>query len=124
MELRKDELPQAHGDAHLVKQVLFNLMANAVKFTKIREHAVIEIGGNDEDSKVLIYIKDNGAGFNMDYYDKLFNVFQRLHSSEEFEGTGVGLATVQRIINRHNGRIWAEGKVDQGAIFYFTLPKV
>ncbi|MEN6622780.1 MAG: ATP-binding protein [Smithella sp.] len=124
MELRKDKLPQAHGDAHLVKQVLFNLMANAVKFTKIREHAIIEIGGNDEGSNVLIYIKDNGAGFNMDYYNKLFNVFQRLHSSEEFEGTGIGLATVQRIINKHNGRIWAEGKVDQGATFYFSLPKL
>ncbi len=124
IEIRKDKLPQVHGDLHLIKQVLFNLIANAVKFTRICKHAVIEIGGSDEDSKVLIYVKDNGVGFDMDYYDKLFNVFQRLHNKEEFEGTGVGLATAQRIIHKHSGHIWAEGKIDQGATFYFTLPKL
>jgi signal transduction histidine kinase/HAMP domain-containing protein len=109
------------GDASLIKQVIINLLANAVKFTRGRKPAVIEIGSRNEGSEITYYVKDNGAGFDMRYSDKLFGVFERLHRPDEFEGTGVGLAIVQRIIHRHGGRIWAEGKVDGGATFYFTI---
>jgi PAS domain S-box-containing protein len=115
-------LPDVCGDMGMLRQVFANLLLNAVKFTKTRETPVIEIGGYNEDSKNIYYVKDNGVGFDMRYKDKLFGVFQRLHSGEEFEGTGIGLAIVQRILNRHGGQIWAEGKVNEGATFYFTLP--
>ncbi len=115
-------LPHAYGDQGMIHQVFANILFNAIKFTKPRETAVIEVGGYREDSKSIYYVKDNGVGFDMRYKDKLFGVFQRLHKDEEFEGTGIGLAIVQRIINRHAGEIWAEGAVNEGATFYFTLP--
>ena len=117
-------LPPAHGDQGLIRQVFFNLLSNAIKFTRLRETAVIEVSGYAEGSENVYYVKDNGAGFDMQYADKLFGAFQRLHSDKQFEGTGIGLATVQRIVNRHGGKIWAEGKVNEGATFYFTLPKL
>jgi light-regulated signal transduction histidine kinase (bacteriophytochrome) len=117
-------LPPAYGDQGLIQEVFFNLIANAVKFTRLKETAIIEVGGYVEGSENIYYVKDNGAGFDIQYADKLFGAFQRLHSDKEFEGTGIGLALVQRIIHRHRGRIWAEGKVNEGATFYFTLPKL
>lgn len=116
-------LPPAWGDPGLLKQIMTNLVSNAVKFTSRKDGAVIEIGGGSTRVENIYYVKDNGAGFDMKFYDKLFGVFQRLHSDKEYEGTGVGLAIVQRIINRHGGRVWAEGKVGEGATFYFSLPK-
>ena len=116
------KLPIAQGDAAMIRQVVINLMSNAVKFTREKRLAVIEVGNMVQDGENIYYVKDNGVGFDPQYKDKLFRIFQRLHSEEEFEGTGVGLAIVQRIVHRHGGRIWAEGKVGHGATFYFTLP--
>ena len=116
-------LPLAYCDAGMIRLVLLNLLYNAVKFTKQRENTIIEIGSEDVGEENVYYIKDNGVGFDMKYANKLFGAFQRLHSGEEFEGTGIGLSIVQRIINRHGGKIWAEGKVNEGATFYFILPK-
>jgi light-regulated signal transduction histidine kinase (bacteriophytochrome) len=115
------ELPFADCDPALVRHVFANLLANAVKFTRPRRKAVIEVGHRCEEGQTVFYVRDNGVGFDMKYADKLFGVFQRLHRQEDFEGTGIGLATVQRIIHKHEGRIWVEGAVDRGATFYFTL---
>ncbi len=115
-------LPSASGDAGMIRQVFINLLTNAIKFTRLEETPIIEVGGYVEDSENVYYVKDNGVGFDMRYKDKLFGAFQRLHDGETFEGTGIGLAIVQRIISRHYGRLWAEGKVNEGATFYFTLP--
>jgi PAS domain S-box-containing protein len=117
------KLPHASGDQALIKEVLVNLLSNAFKFSKFRETATVEVGAYPEKERNVYFVKDNGVGFDMQYYDKLFSVFQRLHSAEEFEGTGVGLAIVQRIVRRHGGSVWAEGKVGEGATFYFTLAR-
>lgn len=106
-----------------IKQVWLNLISNAVKYSRLKENAIIEIGCNTVGDEIVYYIKDNGAGYDMRYADKLFGVFQRLHAEEEFEGTGVGLAIVQRIISKHGGRVWAEAVVNEGATFYFSLIK-
>ena len=118
------ELPDVVGDKSLLRLVLVNLVSNAVKFTSTRPEAEIRIGCKDEEDRFTCSFSDNGVGFNMKYVEKLFGVFQRLHTQDEFEGTGIGLSIVQRIIARHGGRIWAEGAVGQGATFYFTLPKI
>lgn len=117
------DLPHAWADPTLIKQVWHNLLSNAVKYTAPRENPIIEIGAYQEDSEFVFYVKDNGVGFNPRYASKIFQVFQRLHKSSEFEGTGVGLALAQRIVSRHEGRIWAEGEPGQGATFWFSLPK-
>lgn len=115
------DLNSALGDRDLIKQVWHNLISNGIKFSRNVEQPCIEIGSEKRNSQIVYYVKDNGAGFEMEYKDKLFGVFQRLHSGEEFAGTGVGLATVQRIIHRHGGQVWAEGNPGKGATFYFTL---
>ncbi len=122
IDIKTGVVPAAQGSFPMVRQVLVNLISNAIKFTRCRTRAVIEIGGRRRAGELLFYVKDNGAGFNMRYADRLFGVFQRLHPQEEYEGTGVGLAIVQRIVHRHGGRVWAEGEVDRGATFYFTFP--
>jgi light-regulated signal transduction histidine kinase (bacteriophytochrome) len=117
-------LPTAECDSGLMKQVFANLLSNAVKYTRPRKVAVIEIGADRRNGETAFFVRDNGVGFNMKYSDKLFGVFQRLHRAEEFEGTGVGLATVDRIIRKHGGAVWAEAAVDKGATFFFTIPAI
>ncbi|HEX7895688.1 MAG TPA: PAS domain S-box protein, partial [Terriglobales bacterium] len=121
VEWKIGRLPYVECDAPLMKQVFQNLLSNALKFTRPREHVVIEVGTQEQNGVPVVFVRDNGVGFSMKYADKLFGVFQRLHRTEDFEGTGVGLATVQRIIQKHGGRIWAEADLDKGATFYFTL---
>jgi PAS domain S-box-containing protein len=122
VEFRLTELPSVSGDPSAVRQVLQNLISNGIKFTRKRERAIIELGGYQKDGENVFYIRDNGAGFDNTDINKLFGIFLRLHPNEEFEGTGVGLAIVKRIITKHGGRVWAEGKPGEGATFYFTLP--
>jgi two-component system sensor histidine kinase/response regulator len=111
----------AYGDASLIKQVWVNLLSNAIKYSSKKEQPLVEIGMIRKSRVPTWYVKDNGAGFSMEYSGKLFGVFQRLHRQDEFEGTGVGLALVQRIITRHGGKVWADSQVNEGATFYFTL---
>lgn len=123
IEFNIGNLPNAYGDRAMLGQVFQNLIGNAIKFTRQKDPGIIEVGGRKEGKEIVYYVKDNGAGFDMKYINKLFGLFQRLHSPEEFEGTGVGLSIVQRVIKRHGGNVWGEGAVDEGATIYFTLPK-
>jgi light-regulated signal transduction histidine kinase (bacteriophytochrome) len=121
VELQIGEMPACEADATLLKQVYANLLSNALKYTRGREPAVIQVGWRKEGDAGVYFVRDNGAGFDMRYSSKLFGVFQRLHSLEQFEGAGVGLAIVHRIVHRHGGRIWVESQVNNGATFHFTL---
>ena len=123
IEFRIKPLPNIKADRMTIEQVWVNLISNAVKYSKLKDPAIIEIGCEERTTEYIFYIKDNGAGFDMLYVDKLFGVFQRLHSSEEFEGTGVGLAIVHKIVTKHYGKVWAQAEVGEGAVFYFTLPR-
>ena len=124
VNIKIKNLENVNGDRNMLKQVFINLLSNAFKYTsKNKTAAVIEIDSYSEDDHQVYVVKDDGAGFDMRYYDKLFGVFQRLHSSNEFDGTGVGLAIIQKIIVKHRGKVWAEGKVGKGACFYVSLPK-
>jgi signal transduction histidine kinase len=124
-DLRFDiaDLPPAQGDPDMLRQVLVNLLANAVKFTRARPAALIEVGGAPVVEGCVYHVKDNGVGFDMAYVAKLFGVFERLHAQKDYEGTGIGLAIVKRVIGRHGGRVWAEGKEGEGAVFHFFLPR-
>jgi light-regulated signal transduction histidine kinase (bacteriophytochrome) len=121
VELNLLKLPDAMGDESLIQQVWVNLISNALKYSRKKETAVIEIGGKIENDKTIFYIKDNGVGFDMKYADKLFGVFQRLHKARDFEGIGIGLANVNRIITRHGGKCWAESEVSRGSTFFFSV---
>ncbi len=123
LQLTIGDLPEAFGDHNLIKQVMINLLGNAVKYSKTRTTTEIEVGGWSAGGENIYYVKDNGVGFDERYAQNLFVAFQRLHRGPEYEGTGVGLAIVQRIIQRHGGRVWAEGQVGAGATFYFSLPR-
>jgi len=123
ISLELGNLPPAFGDRAMVRQVLYNLISNAFKFTRPKSNPAIEIGFQTGGNQNTYFVRDNGVGFDMQYSPKLFGVFQRLHSGDDYEGSGVGLALVQRIVLRHGGRVWAEGKIDEGATFSFSLPK-
>jgi signal transduction histidine kinase len=124
IDIRIGDLPDCLGDPSLLKQVFVNLLSNAIKFTRRKENAVIEVGHAAKGGENIYFVKDNGAGFEMSSAKRLFGVFERLHPATEFEGTGVGLSIVERIIQRHGGRIWAEAEIEKGATFFFTLPPV
>jgi len=122
VKINISDLPDEMGDENLINQVWVNLISNALKYSRNKEKAVIDIGGKVENGEVIFHIKDNGAGFDMKYADKLFGVFQRLHKASDFEGIGIGLANVSRIVMRHGGKCWAESKVGKGATFLFSVP--
>jgi PAS domain S-box-containing protein len=122
IEIHVDSIPESLADQQLINQVWINLISNAIKYTGKKEKAIIEIGSFGTGNETVFFIKDNGAGFNMKYSEKLFTVFQRLHKPRDFEGIGIGLANIHRIVARHGGRCWAEGEIDKGATFYFSLP--
>ena len=122
VEVHLGDLPDCIGDRSLLTQVFANLLSNAFKFTGHKEKAIIEVGYLPQEGEGAYFVRDNGAGFDMQFAEKLFGVFQRLHSQEQFEGTGVGLSIAHRVIERHGGRIWAQAEVDKGATFFFTLP--
>jgi two-component system, chemotaxis family, sensor kinase Cph1 len=122
IELRIGEMPSARCDEAMIRQVLACLIGNALKFTAPTPQALIELGGAADSPQNVYWVRDNGVGFNEQFSNKLFGVFQRLHGAEEFEGTGMGLAIVKRIIERHGGRVWAESKLGEGAVFHFALP--
>jgi len=123
IELVIDNVPPGYADKSMLQQVLVNLLSNALKFSRTRDISVIEVGAVAKDKEIIYFVKDNGVGFDSSRADKLFDVFMRFHKQEEFEGTGVGLSIVNRVIQRHHGRVWAESKVNEGAKFYFALPK-
>ncbi|MBK9391184.1 MAG: GHKL domain-containing protein [Bacteroidetes bacterium] len=123
IKIKINKLPSAYGDPAVIKQVITNLLSNAIKYSSKKEKPSINIGWEQTKYNQAYFVKDNGVGFDMKYSNKLFGVFQRLHSTKEFEGNGVGLAIVQRIIHRHGGKVWAEGEVGMGATFFFTLPE-
>jgi light-regulated signal transduction histidine kinase (bacteriophytochrome) len=122
LQVKVSDLPAVNGDVNLLKRVFVNLLSNAIKYSGKKEKPVVEVGAEVKDGEHIYYVKDNGAGFDSKYKEKLFGVFQRLHKSSEFEGTGIGLAIVHRIISRSGGSVWAEGEVNKGASFYFSLP--
>jgi light-regulated signal transduction histidine kinase (bacteriophytochrome) len=123
VDFQISELPEVIGDYNLLRMVWINLLDNAIKYTRPRKKAVIKIDCKKEKKEYIFCIRDNGVGFDMRYADKLFGVFQRLHAEDEFEGNGIGLSNVRRIISRHYGRTWAEAELDKGAAFYFSLPE-
>lgn len=122
VRLELKTLPPSYGDRALLQQVLNNLIANSLKFTEPKDERIIEVGAENGKNEVIYYVKDNGVGFDMKYKNKLFGLFQRLHSTNEFEGTGVGLSIVQRVIRRHGGNVWGDGELNKGATFYFSIP--
>ena len=122
LQVEIEPIPSSIGDRAMMRQVFVNLLSNAIKFSSSREPAIIKVGGSIEGDEAIYYVRDNGIGFDMQYADKLFGVFQRLHSARDYEGTGIGLSIVKRIITRHGGRVWAEGKLNEGATIFFTLP--
>ena len=122
LTIRIGDLPPVYCDGNLIKQVWLNLLSNAIKYSSKKPGASIEIGYSEDAHSKIYFVHDNGVGFDMQYSDKLFGVFQRLHSTDQFEGTGIGLALVKRIILKHNGKIWAEASPGEGATFYFSLP--
>lgn len=123
IDFTRASLPPAFVDSVTMRHVWTNLLSNALKYTGRKPKAIIEVGAREEGDKIVYFVRDNGSGFDMRYYEKLFGVFQRLHSQEEFEGTGVGLAIVHRILHRHGGSIWADARPEEGATFYFALPR-
>ena len=122
IDVHVGDLSTCNGDPSLIEQVFENLLSNAFKFTRHRHPAQVTIGCREEPRELVYYVRDNGAGFDPEYADRLFGVFQRLHSEKDFEGTGIGLSIVHRIVQRHGGRVWAEGEVGKGATFFVALP--